>query len=796
MREDDKRNFKRYTSRSECEVTLPSGTYKGRIIDYSDGVGVELENAPAIKQGTEIYIRVLDHDLVFRGTIAWVRTEGQQVRAGVRRTDTLKGNLRDFRFPDILIGISRSAWTGTLTIKRGSLVRNIFIDKGDIIFASSNNKDDRLGERLVKKGKISLTEYENASKLLMKTGKKLGKILVELCYLTPSELFQLVRQQIEDIIISHFEWEEGEFVFQKGPITSDEVITLQISMANIICRGIKKIDNLELIKQMCPSVDDILNPSHNPVRIFQSLDLNHADKKILSYINGIYPVKTILSLSPTTNFETLKTLSALMSIGLIYVKEERDAPLTLQIEEIFGKPEEMAPQDFLEKIEEVFLKCKTLGYYEALGVAKDASMEEIESAYFQLLKQFHPDRHFSFPSLDIKDKLLKIISYISEGYEILSDPMKREEHDRALAMGVTPGMSEETRTQPSAWELCEVENQNPVGEGRSEGTMHIDLPDDIISSGGNGDAETTEVEEEEVPAYNLSIEVESGGNGSNEEAEHMAVFQDYVQNATGADNSGVNGQDGAKRDELPEDNVSSGIREDTVALSELQMSGRLTVQPPSWVFDPSFRTPEENALHKEIADISKKIGALEQERKDLEHRIDSSASIRALLYEQGNELELAVLDALTILGFSARPLEESGSDCNIIFESPEGRCLGNVEGKDNMAIDIDRFSQLERNLQEDFAREGVEEYAKGVIIGNAERLRPPSDRGETFTVKCVTAAKRVRIALVRTSDLLGPVGYLRSHPDPDYAKICREAIFNAEGDVVAFPPASVSNVIL
>src|SRR5439155_24203874 len=111
------------------------------------------------------------------------------------------------------------------------------------------------------------------------------------------------------------------------------------------------------------------------------------------------------------------------------------------------------------------------------------------------------------------------------------------------------------------------------------------------------------------------------------------------------------------------------------------------------------------------------------------------------------------------------PFVGGDSEFDVVFHAPEGRCLGEVEGKDAKAINIDKLSQLERNLQEDFARDEVTEFAKGVLFGNAERLKPPAQRGEAFTEKCISAAKRACIALVRTSDLFDPVRYLRTHPD-------------------------------
>jgi hypothetical protein len=228
------------------------------------------------------------------------------------------------------------------------------------------------------------------------------------------------------------------------------------------------------------------------------------------------------------------------------------------------------------------------------------------------------------------------------------------------------------------------------------------------------------------------------------------------------------------------------------SLAVAEGKDRLNTPPPEWAIDSAFATPEEGTLHSEIADISRKIGDLQGQRTELEQKLQEAGSIRALLYEQGKPLERAVRNALVLLGFSAVPFAEGDSEFDVVFESAEGRCLGEVEGKDSKAVNIDKFSQLERNLQEDFAREGITEYAKGVLFGNAERLKPPTERGEAFTAKCVTAAKRVHVALVRTADLFDCVRYLRTHPDREYAKACRQKIFAADGIVAVFSPPPIS----
>lgn len=62
-------------------------------------------------------------------------------------------------------------------------------------------------------------------------------------------------------------------------------------------------------------------------------------------------------------------------------------------------------------------------YYEVLGVAKDASSQEIKKAYRKLSKKYHPDIN---PSKDASEKFKEI----NEAYEVLSDEQKRAAYDQ------------------------------------------------------------------------------------------------------------------------------------------------------------------------------------------------------------------------------------------------------------------------------------------------------------------------------------------------------------------------------
>jgi len=75
-------------------------------------------------------------------------------------------------------------------------------------------------------------------------------------------------------------------------------------------------------------------------------------------------------------------------------------------------------------------------YYEILGLAKNASEEEIKKAYRKLAMKFHPDRNQG----DGAKKAEEQFKEAKEAYEMLSDAQKRAAYDQYGHAGVDPNM--------------------------------------------------------------------------------------------------------------------------------------------------------------------------------------------------------------------------------------------------------------------------------------------------------------------------------------------------------------------
>ena len=224
-----------------------------------------------------------------------------------------------------------------------------------------------------------------------------------------------------------------------------------------------------------------------------------------------------------------------------------------------------------------------------------------------------------------------------------------------------------------------------------------------------------------------------------------------------------------------------------VQIHKVLRSSTTRTPQPEWCQSEMYILEGEKRLHCLIAEIEEKTLKLKEERDACNQDLEKQTLPRALLYETGKILESAVIDAMETFGFKAKRYRNNELDFDIVFESAEGRCLGEVEGKDNKPINIDKQQQLMRHINEDQGRPEITEPAKGVLFGNPDRLTKPNNREQPFTERVHSSAKQFRTALVHTPDMFLLVKYLKCNSDSSLAKLIRETIVETEGEIVKFP---------
>ncbi|MGI9591298.1 MAG: DUF4388 domain-containing protein [Myxococcota bacterium] len=155
----------------------------------------------------------------------------------------LSADVRAFPIADVLNLIHSAVKSGFLFFENGEHEKAVYIHRGEVVFAASNQVVDRLGECLLRAGVITL-EQQREAKRAYRAGGHFGKILVERGYLTPREVWNGVKSQVEEIVRSLFSYGAGHVMFWEGEVRPDNVVRLSLPTRRLIAEGIRRRDEL------------------------------------------------------------------------------------------------------------------------------------------------------------------------------------------------------------------------------------------------------------------------------------------------------------------------------------------------------------------------------------------------------------------------------------------------------------------------------------------------------------------------------------------------------------------------
>jgi curved DNA-binding protein CbpA len=354
------------------------------------------------------------------------------------------GEITNMTVPLLFQGLLAEKKTGTIVFTRDPVEKKVYLANGDVFFASSNLSEDRLGEWLHRAGKITRQQCDAAAEVVKRTGNKQGTVLVELGYITPEVLDEGIRYQVSQIVISLFNWRDGNYTFDAGPAPHFNIDPLIIRTDNLIIEGLRGME-WSVVRRSLPPLKTILRPVADRSLPVQAGELEQDHRTVLKFIDGSTSIEDICSLSGIGDFNALRAIYALLALrltetgGLKQVGKARqvsDVRDPVAMKETITPGPETAELLTVATLLEAHKRLAQQNHFEVLGVGRDATTQEIKQAYFTLAKRYHPDRHFGPPLSEMKSELEALFNAIHEAHETLASPDKREQYERELAAGL------------------------------------------------------------------------------------------------------------------------------------------------------------------------------------------------------------------------------------------------------------------------------------------------------------------------------------------------------------------------
>jgi Domain of unknown function (DUF4388)/DnaJ domain len=362
--------------------------------------------------------------------------KGSGASPDVPAAPPLRGSLAETPLPQILRWIFVGQLRGTLTLTRGDDVRRLYFEKGELRTATSSRESQRIGQFLRRRGKVSDADLSWAvDEIARQKGSRLGRKLVERGLLTRVIIDSEMKRLVEEIVFSAFEWETGEYRFDPSTAVLDPDIVLSFSTAAVIVEGIRRLPENPVFRARLGEGSGVLRLAREPMSRYQYLPLAPQEAYVLSRIDGLLDVDSLLAIAGSSRGAAAKTLYALLACGLIEWKTDGASGrpsvgtvATLNVE-VSSEPQRSTP-GHAELVRNTWRRIDWLSHYELLGVDREASPDELRRAYLEKSRLFHPDLRNRPDLANLEKELTAVFERLKVAYETLADSTARSEYDR------------------------------------------------------------------------------------------------------------------------------------------------------------------------------------------------------------------------------------------------------------------------------------------------------------------------------------------------------------------------------
>ena len=342
--------------------------------------------------------------------------------------------------------------TGKLQLVLGHLERQLFFNGGQLVFATSSDPQDRLGEMMLRAGALKQDEFEEASEL-MKTGQRFGSAIAEMGLYSVEEVTSWVQRQLMQITATVLDYSACRYYFfdaiEKNVVPE---IAIPVPLGKLSLEAVRRAQDLPL-ESLAQDGELWVQISADPLLRFQAAEFGECECQLLEAVLGTERAKDLLDRSALPKDKAARALYALLVLGIVVCMprearaEQKPATGTSPVAAAPTATPEAAPaptrepeaprseesgalKQFEQEMRKMLELTEKATYYEMLGVTATSPSAEVKQSFHKLARKFHPDRHMG--QSDWIALLQELMSRLSAAYKTLMDEERRARYDKQL----------------------------------------------------------------------------------------------------------------------------------------------------------------------------------------------------------------------------------------------------------------------------------------------------------------------------------------------------------------------------
>jgi hypothetical protein len=277
-------------------------------------------------------------------------------------------------------------------LERDGVRKQVVVDAGTIVNASSNLPREFLGQFLINLGHITEEQFERAYATQQETKVFLGRILVMIGLVNEATLQGVLAMKFRETVLEAFNWVDGTFSFTTSTKKPEqpEGLAVRVSLLEVHKEGDFRVQAWEQIRSAFPTGDATLTLERD--QLMEPPRPGSIDEKIFNYIEQGQTIDEMALRLHATDFFLYNRLYAFYRLKALTVNAPRAAQPDLEVN--LGLRDSPTAEQILSNARSFFSQGNLR---DAFTLAKRAHqmtatidatqlIKQVESAWLPLLK--------------------------------------------------------------------------------------------------------------------------------------------------------------------------------------------------------------------------------------------------------------------------------------------------------------------------------------------------------------------------------------------------------------------------
>lgn len=217
----------------------------------------------------------------------------------------------------LLKATAREGSTGFFTVRTPEALRTVSLLEGQVVFAGSNDREERLNSILVRRNLVGLADLSRAVEIMLRDGRRLGEILIAQEHLDGAGVARALRVQIAEIVCRLLTLRSAEISFREQAVPDHGEVGFRTSINALIRASFFQVRDVHHVLDEVGGPNAVVTPTAEFSTELAATGLRLEHQELVPLLSEPREILAICAATDLPDFDVIRMVWVLLTVGAL-----------------------------------------------------------------------------------------------------------------------------------------------------------------------------------------------------------------------------------------------------------------------------------------------------------------------------------------------------------------------------------------------------------------------------------------------------------------------------------------------